>query len=188
MADVAVFARKDSERRQPLKRLAGPHRGSAHFHRVIRLAGDKRSKRSQHGNIHVLPNARSPRLVQRREHTNNRKKRDAKIRDRQPKPYRRLAFFARNIHKPAQRLNRCIQGFGRARARVAPKSANGAVHDSRIDFSHRLITNAEPVQNARTEILHDHVRLANEIGKDFASHFVFQIQRYAQFVSQAIDC
>ena len=78
-------------------------------------------ERAQHGDVDVLPQAGSARLMQRRKNANHPKQCHAQVGDGQAQPHRWLTFFARDIHDSAEGLDRGIERLGWPAPQSAPK-------------------------------------------------------------------
>lgn len=116
--------------------------------------------------------------MKRREDANNAQQCLAEVSYRQPQSHRSLAFLARDVHDSAQRLNGGVECFRWSRARVASKPADRAVDDSGVDLPYGFVADAQTLQDAGAEVLHDHICFSRQVCEHLPTLFVLQIERH----------
>ena len=89
--DITIHGRIDAEGREPWDRLAGALRNSAAFKDIEGFARDHRGHYPKHGNVDVLPEPGSLRLMQRRKQADDAEERSAQVGEGNPDTNRRIA-------------------------------------------------------------------------------------------------
>ena len=174
--DEAVFGGIDAKRRQSRNGLARALLHAAPLQQVERLARHHGSHHSEHGDIDVLAEPGSLRLVQRRQQSDHTEQRRVQVGERHSHAHGRISSGSGRHHDSAQRLDDGVHCLARAGLAVGAKSRDRAIDNARIDLAREGVARANAVERAAAQVLHHHVSSANQVGEHFPSLGLLQIQ------------
>ena len=162
---VAVGGTVDAERRQPGHRRTGASGHAERAQRVEGLVGDERGQRAQHRHVHVLADAGGARLMQRGQHADDAEERRRQVGDGEADAHRRVRRLSRGVHHAAQRLDDRVHGLAVVGAAGGSEAADRAVHQARVHLVDEVVADAQPVQDAAAEVLHQDVRALRQVAE-----------------------
>ena len=130
-----------------------------------------------HRHLHVLAVARAIGLVQRRQEADRQMQSRAGIADLRTRDERRAIRHTCRAHRPAHRLGDVLVGLELGIGPGGTKALDRAHHDLRVDLMDLLPGEAEPVQHAGAEVLHDDVALLQEVDEHSLALLRFHVHR-----------
>ena len=96
-------------------------------------------------------------------------------------PQRRGLFVSGDAHHAGETLHDLVVGWIVFQRSIFAEAGDRAVDQISFGFSQRLVTQSQPVHDARPKIFDDHVRRRHQPAEDFFSRGIFQIDGHGTF-------
>src|SRR5258706_11659230 len=184
--DMAIGSLKYSGRDRGWMIISGLSRDFLRHQPARRLEIEHRYERLQQKSLNPLALAGLLALEQRHQDSDRAKEPGAGVADRDPRAHRSLPGQSGDRHEPAHALRDLVEAGAIAIGAVFAEAADARINQPRIDFSQRLIIDAEPMLDARPIIFDHDIRLRDESLEDRNAIWAFQIQRNAALVALQI--
>ena len=135
-----------------------------------------------HGDLHVLAAPGPMPLLERREDPDREVHSGAGISDRGPEQGGRAVRPASHAHRPAHGLRDGLEALEPAVGAVSAEAFHGGVDEPRVDLLQHAVAEAEPVERAGREVLHQHVGAGGQLLEQRLAALRLEVQGEAALV------
>ena len=149
---------------------------------VAQADADDVDDRILHRHLDMLTAPAGMALLQSGEDADRHMHAGAAVADRRHDKGRRVFRKPRDAHRAAHRLRDRLVALVVAIGSVGAKPLDRRVDQARVDLGKRVVTQPEPVERARPEILQQHVGFCDDLAEQALPVLAFQIERQAALV------